>query len=94
MRRLSLQIIGALLVCFALGLSSCNKNKKCTIALYEKNDFDYQYWYDSNQEIKDINFRYERGLISQQQQEQQINDIVESKLNEFDYNINKECRDL
>ena len=94
MKKLSLQIIGALLVCLALGLSSCNKNKKCTIALYEKSDFDYQYWYDSNQEIKDINFRYEKGLINQQQQEQQINDIVESKLNEFDYNINKECRDL
>ena len=89
-----IQITGALLVCLALGLTSCNKNKNCTIALYEKNNFNFESWYNRNQEIKDINNRYNLGQINQEQRDQQINDIVDAKLNEYDYNIRKECQDL
>ena len=89
-----MQITGALLVCLALGLTSCNKNKNCTIALYEKNNFNFEDWYNSNTEIEYINFYYDIGQINQEQRDQQINDIVDAKLNEFDYNIRKECKDL
>ena len=94
MKKFLLQLTGALLVCLALGLTSCKKDKECTLAMYEELNFDFDNWYYNNADISKAENDYKNRRISEFQRDQIINDIVDAKIGNIESNTRNACRNL